>query len=122
MGGIDRGLGFPVFTGDESAVVYAARDFNATVTGFSLYRQALGADRLTTVGNAQRYVEDAVLGVVYRRGTFVGTNAAPSVALTSPVAGTVLTRGTPVTLAATATDGDGTVAPGGVLRWRGAVG
>ncbi len=110
VGVVQGGLGFPAFTGDEAAVVYAQRDFQAATTGFSLLRQALTPDRLGTQGNPTLWMEDAALGVLYRRGTFAGTNALPDVTMTVAGGGTGLPPGVPVTLSATASDRDGSVA------------
>ncbi len=106
---VQTGLGYPAFTGDESALVYAQRDSAALLTGFSLLRQPLAADRLSAAGMPGVWVSDAVLGIVYRRGAFVGTNAAPVVSLTAPAAGTVIDTGVGLDLAANASDPDGTV-------------
>lgn len=101
-------LGFPSLAGDESAVTFAAPNGNIFGSGVSLFQQRLAADRLGTIGVPQVWQSEAVLGVVYRRGTFSGTNALPSVSLTA----TIATVGPPATvqLQATVADTDGRVA------------
>lgn len=103
------GLGYPTFSGDESALVYAQRDPQA-FSGYSLVRLPLTADRLSAAGNPTLWLEDAFLGVIYRRGAFTGENALPTVSITSPGNGAVLTPGQPVTIEVTASDSDGNVA------------
>lgn len=111
VGLVKGGLGYPCFNGDESAVIYAARDnVNPTWTGFSLYKQALTADRLGANGAPSVWVPDATAGVVYRRGAYVSANALPVVALSSPANGATFAPGANITLTATASDADGTVA------------
>jgi hypothetical protein len=61
----------PCYSGDDGAIVYARRDA-ATATGFSLVRRALAKDRITPAGEAEPWLQNAVLGVIYRRGEFVG--------------------------------------------------
>jgi hypothetical protein len=60
------------------------------------------------------YQQLTVLGWVYPAGTAYGavgaTNSLPTASLTSPAAGANLLVGTPVTVSATATDSDGTIA------------
>lgn len=108
VGTIENGAGFPVFTGDEKAVIYATRDENAVDSGFSLIRQELSTNRLAPSGDATLWCLDAPLGVTYRRGSFAGTNALPAVTLSSSV--TNATAPATITLSAVATDADGTVA------------
>jgi Zn-dependent metalloprotease len=109
VGVVDRGLGYPTFVGDESAVVYAQRDNSAFGSGFSLVRQPLGADRLSLGGQLTLWIYDAGLGVVYRRGTFSGSNALPQASIASPSPGATFPTGTPVTLSVNATDADGSI-------------
>jgi hypothetical protein len=104
---VGEGLGFPCFSGDESAIIFATEDVSAFWTGFSLARQALSVDRLAAVGDPTLWLEDAAVGVIYRRGTFTVSNAPPAVVLTAPAAGTTFTPGSTITLTATATDADG---------------
>jgi bacillolysin len=106
VGNVGQGLGFPGFSGDEAAVIYAAEDPLAW-TGYTLVRQALSADRLSPQGNPTLWLEDAWLGVVYRRGTFAVSNALPAVTLTAPAPGATFVPGSTITLSATATDADG---------------
>jgi Zn-dependent metalloprotease len=110
VGVVQNGYGVPCFTGDEGAVVYAQRDQNAFGSGFSLVRQSLAANRLGAEGNPTLWMEDASIGVLYRRGAFNANNTPPTVAITSPAPGANLTPGAPVTFQANATDADGTVA------------
>lgn len=109
VGLTESGYGVPCFSGDEAAVVYAQRDPGAFSTGFSLVRQTLTADRIGTQGDPTLWMEDAAIGVLYRRGTFNPNNAEPTVAITSPAPGATLAPGVPVTFQANATDPDGTV-------------
>ena len=109
VGTVGQGLGYPSFSGDESAVIYAFEDQSpaAPTTGYSLARQALSADRLEPVGEPTLWYSDAWLGVLYRRGAFAASNAPPAVALTSPANGTAFDPGSAITLNATASDADG---------------
>jgi Zn-dependent metalloprotease len=109
VGLIEGSVGYPCFNGDESAVIYAAPDPVGTWTGFSLFKQSLTADRLGTNGPPSLWLKDATVGVTYRRGVYVSTNALPAVALTSPANGAVFTPSASITLTATASDADGTV-------------
>jgi hypothetical protein len=103
------GLGYPCFTGDESAIIYAQEDQNAVSTGFSLVKQPLTTTRLATAGQPSVWYSDAALGVVYRRGTFVGTNQSPAAVITAPGAGSKFPVGAPITITASGSDADGTV-------------
>jgi len=100
-------IAYPAFTGDESAVVFAAPDGNVFGSGHSLFRQRLTDDRLGVIGSPTVYQSDARLGIIYRRGQFVGTNALPAVDLT--LSTTNLALPGDVALTATASDSDGTV-------------
>lgn len=102
-----QSLAYPCFTGDESAVVYSKPDGSLFGSGFSLYRQPLAPDRLTTIGTPTLFQSDARLGVVYRRGTFVGTNALPTVTATLSTNRLVLPGS--VLMTAHAVDSDGNV-------------
>ncbi len=110
IGTVSQGLGIPCFTGDEGSIVYAQSDPQASGTGFSIVRQTLTADRLGTSGTASVLVRDAALGVLYRRGSFSGANATPTIAITAPANGINIAPGTPTPIAATASDTDGSVA------------
>ena len=107
VGVVDEIYGYPSFSGDENAIVYAALDGSIFGSGVSLYRQALAPNRLGTIGSPTLWQEDAYLGVVYRRGSFTGANALPTVTLNvtaiTPIAGSS------VQLQATASDADGSV-------------
>lgn len=101
-------FGYPTFLGDESGVVFSAPDPAAVFTGFSLFKQDLTGDRLHPQGTATVWYDDANLGVVYRRGAFQATNSLPTVSLA--VSADQIPAQGQVTLTATATDSDGTVA------------
>ncbi|MCL4180788.1 MAG: hypothetical protein KJ072_23950, partial [Verrucomicrobia bacterium] len=107
VGTVGQGLGYPCFSGDEGAVVFATEDPSAFWTGHSLAIQQLSADRLSPVGPVSLWLPDAWLGVVYRRGTFAVSNAPPAVTLTAPAPGATFTPGSTITLSASATDADG---------------
>jgi hypothetical protein len=94
---VDDSLGIPAYTGDDAAVVYTKRDSN-TYTGFSLYRQALQADRQTPAATPPTLVFPAgayggAYGVVFRRGTYSPPVPNISVSRTSLAYGTVTTGG-----------------------------
>ena len=105
-----QGLGFPCFTGDESAVIFAARDPNASVTGFSLFKQPLDATRLAKNGAVSLWLPDATIGVIYRRGAVAAANALPIVTVTSPANNAIFPPLPTVEIQANASDTDGTVA------------
>jgi bacillolysin len=107
---VGQGWGRPCFNGDDTAVIFAAPDATAAFTGHSLFRQGLGANRLASEGQPTLWLPDATVGVIYRRGAFVSSNLAPSVQLTSPINHGAYTAPANLTLAAKATDADGTVA------------
>jgi Zn-dependent metalloprotease len=107
VGTVGDGLGYPCFSGDESAVIYVIEDPTAFWNGYSLARQTLSADRLEPVGQPVTWLPDALLGVTYRRGTFTDSNAPPSVSFTAPANGASFDPGSTITLSATATDADG---------------
>ncbi len=98
-------LGYPAFTGDEGKVLYSQADGSAS--GSSLMLQSLAADRLSSTGQPGLFYADATLGALYRRGAFVGQNAAPTISLAA--SRTNAPAPTPVTLTATAQDSDGSV-------------
>jgi hypothetical protein len=108
VGSVQGGFGYPSFLGDESGLIYAARDANAPSTGFSLVKQDLAPDRLSKQGEPALWYLDAPLGIIYRRGDFQATNDLPTVTLSlssasAPAQGNV-------TLTAAASDADGSVA------------
>jgi hypothetical protein len=104
VGSAGTASGYPCFTGDESAVIYAVADNQAVGTGRSLVRQVLTADRLGTQGQPGLWLSDAAVGVIYRRGAFTSTNAVPTVSLEVTPANGSLTA--PANLALRATAGD----------------
>lgn len=110
VGTVGQGWGYPCFNGDDTAVVFAAPDSNNTFTGYSLFRQGLAANRLATEGQRTLWLPDATVGVIYRRGAFVSSNAIPTAQLTSPINHGTYTAPANLTLDATASDADGTVA------------
>lgn len=110
VGTVGQGWGYPCFNGDDSAVVFAAPDTNNTFTGYSLFRQGLAANRLATEGQRTLWLPDATIGVIYRRGAFVSSNAIPTAQLTSPINHGTYTAPANLTLDAKASDADGTVA------------
>jgi Zn-dependent metalloprotease len=97
VGQVDDSWGIPGYTGDDAAVVYTKRD-SSTYTGFSLYRQALQADRQTPAATPPTLVFPAgayggAYGVVFRRGTYSPPVPNISVSRTSLAYGTVTTGG-----------------------------
>ncbi len=104
---VEGTMGFPCFTGDESGVVYAAPDDSVLGSGSSLFLQKLSTNRLEAMGTASAWMEDAAMGVIYRRGAFAGTNALPRVSLAT--GSTSATAPANFTLRATASDSDGSV-------------
>ena len=63
---VEGGFGVPGYTGDDMALVYSQRHPSVS-TGFSLVRQPLEADRLTPKGPSSIWLENAEIGVIYRR-------------------------------------------------------
>lgn len=102
-------LAYPSYNGDDSAIMFTVPD-ELVWTGYSLGRQGLAADAITPAGEPAYWLEDAAIGVIYRRGTYVGSNSAPTVTLTNPTDGQSFTPPASVSLAATASDSDGSVA------------
>ena len=94
------------FTGDDSAIVYSATDATA-VSGASLYRLNLSADRLSASGTRTLWRFDSPVGVTYRRGTYRATNAPPSITITAPADGSIFTSPASFSLTYNATDTDG---------------
>jgi bacillolysin len=117
MGTVTNGLGYPEFTGDDRAIVFANADTSASLTRFSLFKQDVADDRVTKVGTAEMWLHDAVLGVVYRRGAYRGVNERPTVSLVTQPAVAAVSVGSAVTLTASASDPDGQLA--GVEFWSG---
>lgn len=105
-----EGAGYPCFTGDDTAVVYSVDDVFAFETSHSLAVQKLNADRIATNGPPSLWLSDANLGVIYRRGAFTNVNALPVVTLKTPANSASFAPGASITLAADASDPDGTVA------------
>lgn len=101
--------GVPCYTGDDSAIVYSQGD-NQNFSGYSLMRQPLASDGITPAGNSTLWAADAGFGVLYRRGTFVASNAPPQVQLLSPMSNQTFAPAAQIPLQATATDSDGSVA------------
>lgn len=110
VGTVGDGIGFPCFSGDENAIIYAQRDPFSFATGYSLVRQPLAATRLAAAGQGTLWLADAQVGVIYRRGAFVGANQPPTAAIAAPAAGASFTTGTTISISVNAADGDGTVA------------
>lgn len=100
-------IGVPGFSGDDTAVVYAQVDRGAPA-GFSLISQPVEADGLTPRGQPFLWLADAHMGLIYRRGQFVSSNALPSVTLTAS-AGERLTAPAQFFIEATASDPDGAI-------------
>jgi Tol biopolymer transport system component len=94
------------FTGDDSAIVYSAADATA-VSGASLYRLNLSADKLSASGPRTLWRFDSPVGVTYRRGTYTATNAPPSITFTAPADGSIFTSPASFSLTYNATDTDG---------------
>lgn len=109
VGSSANGLGYPVFNGDDTKVFYADEDLS-TSSDRSVYVQNLGADKLTTSGSRALAISDAKLALIYRRGTYPNINTAPGVTLTNPLPNATFTAPATVTVGATASDIDGTVA------------
>ena len=103
------GMGYPVFNGDDSYLFYADQDLSTT-SGRSVYQQALTADKMGTSGSRLMAMSDAKVLVAYRRGTYPSVNTAPSVTLTNPLPNSVFVAPATVTLGASASDLNGTVA------------
>ncbi len=64
---VEGGFGTPVYTGDDTALVYSQYDPRVSI-GSSLVRQPLDPDRrLTKEGQSSLWLENAEFGVIYRR-------------------------------------------------------
>jgi Zn-dependent metalloprotease len=103
-----NGYGYPYFNGDDSFVIYGDEDL-FTWSDRSVWRQDLGADKLTTSGSASLWMSDAKLGVIYRRGSYPSINTAPTVSFTAPAPYASFTAPANVNVAVTAGDIDGGV-------------
>ena len=107
--GVSGAFAKPDYTGDDRAIVYSQYDF-FTSTLYDLVAQPLAADGVTTNGAPLFWLSDADVVAMYRRGTFVASNALPSVTLTNPVNGQVFAPAGNITLQASASDPGGSVA------------
>jgi hypothetical protein len=112
VGQVIGGLGAPGFNGDDTAIVYSQVD-PFTPTGFSLVRQALAADGITPSGQPTDWLDDAGLGVIYRRGPFTGPEptATPTDLPTRTFTPTPIVTATPTLAMATATSTATTASP-----------
>jgi Zn-dependent metalloprotease len=95
VGTVTGAAGVPGYTGNDGGIVFQKPASN-TYTGFSLYRQALQADRLTPTAPPPALVFPAgdyggAYGVVFRRGTYSPPVPNISVSATSLAFGTVFT-------------------------------
>ncbi len=108
MVNIANGLGVPVYTGDDSAIVYSQYNSSAN-TKFSLVRQPVASDGITKLGSPSTLLSDADYAVIYRRGIFVSSNALPAVSITSPTDGQVFTNPASITIQASASDPGGSI-------------
>ena len=102
------GLAYPVFNGDDTAIVYADDDARS-YSGRSLFRQPLGENRLSTKGSRTLWLSGPSLGVIYRRGQYTGGNAAPKVFLSSPPRTALFSSPARIVIQANASDADGQV-------------
>ncbi len=109
VGNPGHGFGYPCFNGDESAIIFAQEDPTAISTGRSLVKQALAPTRLAAAGQPSLWFSDATVGVIYRRGDFVGGNHGPTITMTSPLADSNFNAGAPITISADAADADGSI-------------
>ncbi|MDM8515011.1 M4 family metallopeptidase [Desulfobacterales bacterium HSG16] len=57
--------GTPSYTGDDGAIIYSIPNPSVT-TGFSILRQPLEGDRMTSSGDPESYISDGDYGTVYR--------------------------------------------------------
>jgi hypothetical protein len=108
VGTVTNGWGFPSFLGDDTGLIFAAPDPNASSSGASLFRQDLTSDRLHTQGAPRVWYKGADLGIIYRRGTSQPANTPPTVTL--KISADQVTSQDSVILTATASDSDGTIA------------
>lgn len=77
-------ISIPVYSGDDSAIIYAQRDASVW-SGFSLVRQEVESDGITPVGDPTVWMEDGNFAAIYRRGEFVPSNQLPLVEITTPL-------------------------------------
>jgi bacillolysin len=107
VGGTSARIAYPSFSGDDGAVIYS--DYDSTAMPLSLtsvYRQGLAADRITASGSRTLYQKYADLAAIYRRGTLIQLNQAPTVTITSPASNTTLTTPASLTISVAASDAD----------------
>lgn len=107
VGATSARIAYPSFSGDDSAVIYA--DYDSTGMPLSLtsvYRQSLAADRITKSGSRTLYQKYADLAAVYRRGTLIQLNQAPTVSITSPAPNSIFATPANLSISVTATDSD----------------
>jgi Zn-dependent metalloprotease len=102
-------LGFPEYAGNDQAIHFSQYDITAN-SDSSLYRQPLASDGLTASGAPTLWISDADMVAMYRRGTFVSSNALPVVTVTTPTNGQVFAPSAPINMQVTATDADNSVA------------
>ena len=102
-------VGFPAYTGDDKAIIYTQADLSVPTT-VSLFRQAVADDGITPVGQPTLWLADADYAAIYRRGTFVSQNELPQVSIGSPAPNQTFPVPASITVTATASDKDGTVA------------
>jgi bacillolysin len=102
-------LGTPDYTGDDRAIIFSYFDPFVT-TLYDLVTQPLASDGLTTNGAPSLWLVDADYVSMYRRGTFIPTNALPTVALTNPVNGQIFAPAANILLQANASDPGGSLA------------
>lgn len=105
---IGGALGKPDYAGDDHAIIYSYYDL-FTSTLYDLAAQPVAADGLTTNTAPFIWLTDADYVSMYRRGTFISSNALPTVTLTNPVSGQVFLPAANILLQANASD------PGGSL-------
>jgi len=100
-------IAYPSFTGDDRAVIYS--DYDPTgmpVSLTSAYRQGLASDGITASGSKTLYQKYADLAAIYRRGTLIQLNQAPTVFITSPTPNSTLTTPANLTITVAASDPD----------------
>jgi hypothetical protein len=99
-------LAYPAYNGDDTAIIFTLAD-PGTDTGYSLASQSVGPDGVTPTGSPTLWVPNAGLAAVYRRGTFVASNAPPTVTWVQPDPSTTYTPPASIVLQAAATDANG---------------
>ncbi len=85
-------FGTPSYSGNDDAVLFSVADPSAD-SGVSLRRQGVAPDRITPVGAATAWLDDADFGVIYRRGVFVPEPDAALLAAAACSAIALLARG-----------------------------